>query len=59
MPCFWFKRYRLGLPPWDPDTKDFSGKVLWNPKSFTKIKWYFRCEVLLYPFLRKKGVEKQ
>ena len=58
MPCF-FCALNVGVSAPNPDTKDFSGKVLWNPKSFTKIKWYFRCEVLPYTFLQKKGVEKQ
>ena len=46
--------YQLGLSAPNPDTKDFSGKVLWNPKSFTKIKWYFRCKVLWRTFLSRK-----
>ena len=29
-------RCQLGLSAPSPDTKDFSGKVLWNPKSFAK-----------------------
>ena len=31
--------YQLGLSAPSPDTKDFSGKVLWNLKSFAKINW--------------------
>ncbi len=44
----------MGLSTPNPDTKDFSGKVLWNLKSFAKVKWCIRCEVLLSTFLRKK-----
>ena len=48
-------RYWLGLSTPNPDTKDFSRKVLWNLKSFAKVKWCVRCEVLIPTFLRKKG----
>ena len=47
--------YKLGLSAPNPDTKDFSGKVLWNLKSFAKINWCSRGEVLLPTFLRKKS----
>jgi len=33
-------RYQLGLSAPNPDTRNFSGKVSWNFKSFSKIKWY-------------------
>ena len=48
--------YQLGLSAPNPDTRNFSRKVSWNFKSFTKIKWCIRCEVLWHTFLRKKGV---
>ena len=47
--------YMLGLSAPNPDTKDFSGKVLWNLKNFAKIKWGGWCKVLLPTFLRKKS----
>ena len=56
-PCF-LCALSVGASAPNPDTKDFSRKVLWNLKSFTKIKWCSRCEVLWHTFLRKKGVEK-
>ena len=44
----------MGLSTPNPDTKDFSRKVLWNLKSFAKVKWCVRCEVLVSTFLRQK-----
>ena len=38
----------------NPDTKDFSGKVSCNFKSFAKIKWRIRWEILLLTFLIRK-----
>ena len=49
-------RYQLRLSAPNPDTKDFSRKVLWNLKSFAKIKWYVRCESFC-GFLRGKPLE--
>ena len=34
----------VGASAPNPDTKDFSRKVLWNLKSFAKMKWCSRCE---------------
>ena len=48
-------RYQLGLPPWDPDQRTFCKKSFGISKTFAKIKWCFRCEVLWLTFLRKKG----
>ena len=42
MPCFLRMHYMLGLSAPNPDTKDFSGKVLWNLKSFAKIKYIYK-----------------
>ena len=49
-----YARYKLGLSAPNPDTKDFSRKVLWNLKSFAKIKCVFRWEVLWLTFLSRK-----
>ena len=43
-----------GYPPQTPDTRNFSGKVSWNFKSFAKIKWCVRQEILLPTFLIRK-----
>ncbi len=50
-----YAHYVLGLSAPNPDTKDFSRKVLWNLKSFTKIKCVFRCESSLAYLSFKKG----
>ena len=44
----------LGLPPPNPDTRNFSRKVSWNFKSFVKTKWCVRWEILLPTFLIRK-----
>ena len=49
-----FSLYIYPFAP-NPDTRNFSGKVSWNFKSFAKIKWCVRGEVLLPTFLRKKS----
>ena len=36
--AFFRKRYKLGLSAPNPDTRNFSGKVSWNFKSFAKMK---------------------
>ena len=36
--------YQLGLSAPNPDTRNFSGKVSWNFKSFAKVNWYIRLE---------------
>ena len=38
-PCFLRMRWMLGLSAPNPDTRNFSGKVSWNFKSFAKMKW--------------------
>ena len=48
-------RYQLGRPPQTPDQRTFCKKSFGISKTFTKIKWCFRCEVLWLTFLRKKG----
>ena len=45
MPCF-LCALNVGASAPNPDAKDFSGKVLWNLKSFAKIKWCIRGKVL-------------
>ena len=45
----------LWLSAPNPDARNFSRKVSWNFKSFAKMKWCIRCEVLLPTFLRKKS----
>ena len=61
MPCFLYA-LNVGAVPPNPDAKDFSGKVLWNLKSFAKVKWCIRGEVLWFTFLsrkvRKGGLER-
>ena len=49
-----FVRYKLGLSAPNPDTKDFSRKVLWNLKSFAKINPNVRWEILWPTFLIRK-----
>ena len=64
-------RYQLGLPPPNPDQRTFCKKSFGISKTFAKVKWCFRweillptflirkvgrCEVLWHTFLRKKGV---
>ena len=53
MPCF-LCALSVGASAPNPDTKDFSGKVLWNLKSFAEVKWYVRWEILLPTFLTRK-----
>ena len=48
------KRWMLRLSAPNLDAKDFSWKVLWNLKSFAKMKWYSRWEILLPTFLIRK-----
>jgi len=50
-----YKYYQLGLSAQNPDTRNFSGKVSWNFKSFAQINRCVRREVLWLTFLRKKG----
>ena len=51
--------YQLGLSAPNPDAKDFSRKVLWNPQSFAKIILVYLREVLLPTFLiRKVGLSE-
>ena len=47
-------RYELGLSAPNPDTKDFSGKVLWNLKSFAQVKWCFGAKFFGTPFSERK-----
>ena len=44
----------VGASAPNPDTKDFSGKVSCNFKSFAKIKWCGLWEILLLTFLIRK-----
>ena len=44
----------LGLPPPNPDARNFSRKVSWNFKSFVKTKWCVRWKILLHTFLIRK-----
>ena len=37
--AFFRAHYQSGLSAPNPDTRDFSGKVPWNLKSFAKMKW--------------------
>ena len=53
-PCFFVSVECWGYPPQAPDTKDFSGKVLWNLKSFARMEWCSRWEILLLTFLIRK-----
>ena len=48
-------RYQLGLPPWDPDTKGFSGKVLWNLKGFRRNECVYSVRSSLAYLSFKKG----
>ncbi len=51
---FFCEHCQSGLSAPNPDTRNFSGKVSWNFKSFAKIKWCGRCEVLWLTFLSRK-----
>gem|GEM_PF-3117839 len=63
---FFCVRYESGLSAPNPDTRNFSGKVSWNFKSFAKMNWCILCEsslahlspkercVLLPTFLSRK-----
>ena len=44
----------VGASAPNPDTRNFSGKVSWNFKSFVKIKCCFLREILLPTFLIRK-----
>ena len=54
LPRFFVCIISWGYPPQAPDTKDFSGKVLWNLKSFARMEWCSRWEILLLTFLIRK-----
>ena len=61
-----FEYYQLGLSAPSPDTKDFSGKVLWKLKSFhqnevmysvgNSFAYFSYKKSRWHTFLRKKGV---
>ncbi len=53
LPCF-LCALSVGASAPNPDTKDFSGKVLWNLKSFAKLNWCFLSGVLWLIFLIRK-----
>ena len=47
--------YQSGLSAPNPDTRNFSGKVSWNFKSFAKNEIWVRWEVLVSTLSFKKG----
>ena len=59
MPCF-LCALTVGASAPSPDTRDFSWKVLWNLKSFAKMKWGNRGKFLrIFKGLFTKSLLKQ
>ena len=53
-PCFFVCIMSWGCPPQTRTQETFQRKVSWNFKSFAKINWCIRWEILLLTFLIRK-----